>query len=310
MFEKKYNQFLQRFEEMPYLKYLHAKDFPGLIAQSYSFNSGVNRINGYFYSYPGFKENILVIFCHGIGGGHSSYMREIEMIAKHGYKVLAYDCTGCVLSEGSSINAFGQSLVDLSNAIVSIKMNFHYEKIYVIGHSWGAYATSNINNFQHVDKVVAVSPFISLKREYKDLFKFMSLFITGPIMKIEKKKNGEYASSSAIDALNKKDTNALVIASKDDNVINFKHHTRVLMKKVNNPKVKFVIYEDKMHNPLYTKEGVRYYNDTFNKFNQLVKEKKIQTLQEKKDYFKDVDFFFTTNQDEKVWQEIFQFLDK
>ena len=295
---------------MPYLKYLHAEDFPGLHAEKYSFMSGVNRLNGFIYYYDGCKEDTIVIFCHGIGGGHSSYTREINMLANHGYKVLAYDCTGCCLSEGKNIGAFGQSLVDLSNAIVSLKMNYQFKKIYVVGHSWGGYAASNINNFQHVDKVVAISPFISLKREYKDLFRFMSFLITRPIMKLERKKNGEFADSCAIDALNKKDTKALVIASKDDNVINFKHHTAKLMKKVNNPHVKFVIYEDKMHSPLYTREGVRCYNDTFNKFNQLVKDKKLNTLEEKKEYFKNVDFYFVTNQDEEVWQKIYQFLDE
>lgn len=310
MIKEKYEQFLQRFDEAPHLKYFHIEDFPNLKREGFTFMSKENRINGFFYFYDGYIEDKLVIFCHGIGGGHSSYMKEIDMLAKHGYKVLAYDNTGCCLSEGENIGAFGQSLVDLSLAIQVLKKDYHFKHIYVVGHSWGGYAASNINNFRHVDKVVAISPFISLKREYRDLFKILSPFIIKKVMKLEYQINGDYAFSNAIDALNKKDTKALIITSKDDNVINFKHHTGLMMKKVHNPNVEFLIYEDKMHNPMWTKEGVRYYNEEFGTFNKLVKEGKLKTLEEKKAYFADVDFIFMTTQDENVWSKIYQFLDK
>ncbi|MCR5505535.1 MAG: lysophospholipase, partial [Bacilli bacterium] len=291
-------------------KYFHQEDFPNLKADPYSFYSAVNKLNGYFYYYDGYQEDVLVIFCHGIGGGHSSYLQEINNLAKHGYKVLAYDNTGCCNSEGKNIHTLGQSLVDLSYALASVRKNFNSKKIYVVGHSWGGYAVSNINNFMPVDKVVAISPFISIKREYKDIFPFPLKLIVKKIVKLEYIRNGDYAHSCAIKALNKKNVSALVIASKDDSVIKFKHHTGKLMKKVKNSKVQFVIYDNKNHQPHYEKESVDYYNEKFGEFNQLVKDKKITTLEEKKAFFEKVDFLFMTKQDDNVWQEIYNFLDK
>ena len=90
LFEKKiigfYKQKLfSRCDDMGLARYFTHKDFPGLQAEPFSFkdDAGGNTLRGNFYSYPNYREDRIVVFDHGMGGGHLSYMREIEMLAKH-----------------------------------------------------------------------------------------------------------------------------------------------------------------------------------------------------------------------------------
>ena len=310
---KTYDKSIVRYDELPYLTYFTAKNFPGLEYESYSFMSEENRLDGFFYHYDNYKKDIIVIFCHGIGGGHLSYMQEINMLAKGGYLVLAYDNTGCCASQGQNIKALTHSLTDLDYAIRSLKEKEEYKdkKIYVVGHSWGGYAASNIYNYQQVDKVVAISPFISAKQEFKAIVNNPLLFfIPNRLLKIEKEYNPNYALSSAVDALNKPYAKGLVIHATNDNVVLYKYNTGLLKQKCTNPNIEFYIVDDKYHHPQYMKDGVIYFNQTFETFDKLTKEKKIQTLEQQKEYFKDIDWMKMVRPDEEVWKVIYGFLAK
>lgn len=312
LIKKGFAKSIARYDELPYVRYFHHTDFKGLKAKPYSFISHKNALKGNFYFYDGYKQDKIVIFCHGIGGGHSSYFSEINTLAKHGYMVLAYDNTGCVASEGKDIEGLGSSLRDLDNAIISLKKNEEYKdkKIYVMGHSWGGYAASNIFNFQQIDKVVAVSPFICLKQIYNDFFHGFSKLFIPRILQLEGKAVGrKYAKSTAVNALNNVFGKALVIHSTDDRLVKYKTTTAVLQKKIISPNVKFIVVDNKDHHPLYTKEGADYYNEVFDSFNKLVAEKKLETIEAKKEYFSKVDFKMMVTQDAEIWNQIFDFLD-
>ena len=138
---------IHRYDGEPYIKYFTAEDFPGLQAEPVEFDSDGNLLKGFFYSYPGFREDTLLIFCHGIGGGHRSYLTEIDLLAKAGYRVFAYDNTGCFASEGKDIRSMSRSLADLCNAIEFLKCEGifqSYENVCVLGHSWGGFAAGCI----------------------------------------------------------------------------------------------------------------------------------------------------------------------
>ena len=309
--KKGFQKSINRFDELPYLSYFRHTDFKGLHAEAYSFKSGNNTLRGNFYFYDGFNQDVIVIFCHGIGGGHSAYMREIETLCSAGYKVLGYDNTGCVASDGKDIEGLATSLRDLDNAIISLKAEAKYKekKIYVMGHSWGGFAASNIYNFQQVDKIVAVSPFISVKQIYKDFFSGWKRLMVNRIVKLEGKAVGKkYAYSSAADALNKDYAKGLVIHSEDDPTVLYKNTTAVLQKEVKNPRIEYLVVKDKDHHPLFTKDAVNYYIETLGTFNKLVREHKLETLEEKKTYFAPVDFHKIVEQDKEVWNKIFTFL--
>ena len=70
--------------------YFSSDDFPGLNKKAYSFKSSMgHNLQGYFYSYEKTVEGRIVVFDHGMGGGHRSYMREIEKLCRHGFLVFS-----------------------------------------------------------------------------------------------------------------------------------------------------------------------------------------------------------------------------
>ena len=79
---------------------------------------------------------------------------------------------------------------------------------------------------------------------------------------------------------------------------------------MNNHSFEFVITDGKKHNPNYTAEAVNYMNDVFSEYNSLVKQKKLKTFEEKKNYFNDVLLSKITEQDNEIWNKIFAFLKK
>ena len=65
--------------------YFSSEDFPGLISEPYTFKSSAGHdLVGYFYSYESPAEGRIVVFDHGFGGGHRAYMKEIELLCRHG----------------------------------------------------------------------------------------------------------------------------------------------------------------------------------------------------------------------------------
>lgn len=307
---KRFIASMVRQEEQPYFVYFRLENCPGLQAEPYSFKSDKNILNGFFYHYDKYDASTIVIFSHGIGGGHSSYLKEINELAKMGYLVLAYDNTGCVSSEGASICGLSQSVKDLDFAIKSLKEkeNFKDKKIFVVGHSWGGFAASNINNFEHVDKVVAISPFISLSAEYHSLFKGLLGIFVPSIIKEELKAVGEWAKSSALNALNKSNVSALIVHSMDDKTVSYKKNTGVLQRKIKNPMVQFYIVDGYGHHPQYTKEASDYFNEVFLGFDKGVMDKSLESLESKYAYFKDKDFNAMTIQNPTTWSVIEKYL--
>ena len=85
--------------------YFSPEDFRGLKKAPFNFKSSMgHNLCGYLYEYSEPNESRLIVFDHGMGGGHRAYMKEIEVLARHGYRVLAYDHTGCMESGGESTN--------------------------------------------------------------------------------------------------------------------------------------------------------------------------------------------------------------
>ena len=102
--------------------YFSAENFAGLHKEAYAFQSSMGHtLQGYLYSYDDFIEGRLIVFDHGFGGGHKAYMKEIEKLCAHGYRVFAYDHTGCMESGGTGTGGFSQSLRDSNEVISALK---------------------------------------------------------------------------------------------------------------------------------------------------------------------------------------------
>jgi pimeloyl-ACP methyl ester carboxylesterase len=251
----------------------------------------------------------LVIFCHGLGAGHTSYMTEIEYLCKNNFLVLSYDNLGCMESDGNNISSYGESLIDLNNCIEEVLKidSLKNLDIYVIGHSWGGYAAGNIANLKDcVKKVVVISSFTSLKSLFKQNLKGCLKLFLPYIMHLEHKKNPYYKLSS-IDAYNNKDIRALLIHSKDDLSVSFNNIIEI-KKKAKKNNIGYIIVDNKNHNPNYDLEAVKYLNTTFSKFRDKIKDGSIKSEIDQKEFFETCDFKKMTKQDPQIMDQIVDFL--
>jgi len=247
-----------------------------------------------------------------MGGGHLSYFKEIEMIAKKGFLVLAYDHSGCMTSEGINTGGFGQSLCDLNDCINSIKNNDQYKNmdISVIGHSWGAFSTMNIVKFhKDIKSIVAMSGFISIKQILSSMFNWILKCAYKDVLKLEENSNPQLIDINAIDSLNEYEGNALIIHSKDDKTVKCKYHFNVLKDNINKENVRFLLLKGKCHNPNYTEDAVKYKDKFFKIYTKYMKKKMLQTEEEKKKFIERFDWDKMTKQDELVWKQIFKVLE-
>ena len=302
-----------RAEEMPYIFLFSHNDFDGLHQSSFDVESSLGHtLKGYFYYYDSPKENRLIVFDHGMFGGHRSYMKEIEMLCRGGYLVYAYDHTGCMASGGKDTNGFGQSLRDLNEVISELKKLDRLQgyEINVVGHSWGAFSTLNIARFHpDIKKIVPISGFISPKDIIYQYFNgFLRIFAKG-IYKMEVKNNPVYMECSAIDTLKNSDVKALIFHSPNDHMVNYKKHFLKLQKALDGKEgIEFITVEGGMHNPNYTLRALEEKGKFQGEMQRLLKEGKLTTAKEHKAFKEKMNWDQITEQNMEIWDKIYKFL--
>ncbi len=307
---------VHRYDDDGYIHYFNHKDFEGLTAKPFTVISDGNRLNGSFYSYENLDNTDLVVFCHGIGGGHLSYMTEINKLCENGFTVLAFDYTGCHFSEGKDIMAFSHSINDLNCVIEELKKEHAFESfrnVYVMGHSWGGYTAGNICQYQSIiKKSVVISGFVSvpiiIKNSLDSFPGFLRGYIYSQIIGFEKRYNPVYYLSSSLDSYRIPDSKFLIIHSEDDPVVQFEPNVKYVQDNYSGPNVQYLIVNGKKHNPHYTQDASDYMNEVFSDFNSQVANKKLKTVEEKRAYLSNADWKRMTKQDDAVWSVIFDFL--
>ena len=288
--------------------YFSDKDFSGLNKTSYQFKSSQGHmLQGYIYDYDNPIPNKVIVFDHGFGGGHQSYMKEIEKLCRAGFKVFAYDHTGCMESGGETPNGMAQSLCDLNDCIENIKTtNFKDYEIYVIGHRWGGFSTLNISGIHpEIKKVVVISGFVSVERIVNDFFDGPLKGYRKAIMKLETESNPYFVRFNGIDSLKKSPADVLLIYSTNDTLVKEKTQYQVLYNELKDrPNTKFMLLNNKGHNPNYTEAAVKYLNEYTVLKNKLLKKNKLNKEQARIDFVNSFDWNRMTEQDEQVWKEI------
>ena len=308
-------QVFMRADDTGLVYYFSSDDFPGLHRKPYTFQATAgHRLQGNFYYYHDPIPGRLVVFDHGMGGGHRSYMREIETLAKHGYLVFAYDHTGCMESEGEGCNGFAQSLSDLDACLKALKADEKYKdlEISVVGHSWGGFSTMNISALHpEVKHQVAMSGFVSVEQIVKQSFAAgMMKFFFKDIMKLEQNANPDYVQYNALDSLSKTNAQVLLIHSADDRAVRCDMHFDLLKSKLEGKdNIRFLKVEGRGHNPNYTEDAVRYKDSFFQQMQLLRHQKKLSKPEEKQAFIAEHDWHRMTAQDESVWAQIFDLLD-
>lgn len=314
--EKMYRKMMfVRYDENDVTFYFSASDFEGLQQTPYSFKTKQgNTLQGYFYHYGSPEQGRIVVFDHGMGGGHRAYMKEIELLARHGFLVFSYDHTGCMESEGASVNGFSQSICDLDCCLSALKSDEKYSgmRLSVIGHSWGALACQNIAAFHpDVAHIVAMSGPVSVRHMLDQFFGGILGLYRKHIYELEKSTNPEYAVCDASQSLKNTDAEVLIIYSADDKTVSKERHFDVLKNALSEKKnVHFLLLDGKNHNPNYTADAVKYLGEYIASRTEKTKKGELADKDSAKRFVDSFDWDRMTEQDESVWDEIFKTLDK
>ena len=295
----------------PLLSYFSADDFPGLQHTPFDFlgNNG-QKLQGYFYYYQNPRKDRLIIFDHGMGNGHVAYMKEIELIARRGYTVFTYDHTGCRESGGENIVGFAQSLCDLDYAVNAVRTVEGYKDalISVIGHSWGGFASLNIPALHpEIDSCVSLSGFICVEQIIAQFFSGILRFYRPSVLRLERDSNPMYSLIDARRSLEDTKTRILYIASDDDPTVKKKYHYDSL---VGHEKIELILLHGKKHNPNYSDAAVAELTRMSNAMTEGLKKKNFNTPEDAEKFRTSWDWHKITEQDENVWNTIFEFLER
>lgn len=319
IFEK---QVLGAFKGMAYSRcddtgmayYFSSDDFEGLQKESYPFTASAGHtLQGYIYSYDTPAHNRLVVFDHGFFGGHRSYMKEIEMLCRHGYTVFAYDHTGCMESGGENPNGMSQSLCDLNDCISTLKKDDHFKNvdISVVGHSWGGFSTLNICALHpDISHIVAISGFVSVELLVNSFFSGLLSPYRKAVMELERKSNPDFVKYNGVESLSKTDAKVLLIYSENDGMCKKTPHYDTLKAGLSDKEnISFLLVPNKGHNPNYTEDAVKYLGEYTALRGKLLKKKQLETPEQRAEFVRSLDWNRMTAQDEKVWAEIYRCLD-
>lgn len=292
--------------------YFSPEDFSGLKNEPYPFKASAGHtLQGYVYYYDGYDTTRLIVFDHGFGGGHRAYMKEIEMLCRHGYRVFAYDHTGCMESGGETPNGLSQSLCDLNDCITTIKADERFKglDISVMGHSWGAFSTLNITALHpEISHIVAMCGFVCVEDMISTFFPSIMKGYRKAILKIEKEANPVFFEYNAITSLSSSSVKALLIYSDDDQMCRRTHYDKLNASLLGKDNIKLMLVTGKGHNPNYTEEAVKYLGE-FGKARAKLARNKKATAADKAKFVASYDWDKMTVQDEKVWKDIFDHLD-
>jgi len=298
------SKLLCRYDKDGFTPYLSAADFPGLTVDGGTFVNTVGADVAFFrYRYEDYDPGKLVVFCHGLGAGHTAYLSEIEYLCRNGLQVLTLDYTGCDKSGGDGMLSVNRPTRDVLELIDHLKPA---EELSVVGHSLGGYTALNVIRMSdRIKKAVILSGFLESKRMLGHFIK--SRLINYFVERAERKRDPEIARADNAAYLKKTTDRLLFIASRDDPTVPFGIGAG-LAQTLGNDNLSFLIVDGKKHNPNYTSEALAFMLNSFGEFNRLTAEGKLTTLEEKRAFFADKPAAKMTVQDDAVMGEVVKFI--
>jgi pimeloyl-ACP methyl ester carboxylesterase len=255
---------VHRWDGSPALPYYSASDF-NLIESQFCFYSGKWKLYGSRYLMKGCNPKAVIIFFHGIGAGRNAYLKFIAKLAKEGYLVYAFDNTGSMTSEGTSVIGFGQVVRDQKHFFDFLDRDPQAKNLprYVVGHSWGGYAAlMALNPLYKVDKCVSLSGFDRVSSTFMALTKHEKNRIIRTIFKIYcYNKLGANGDRSALKLLKTTKIPVLYIQGSEDKVVPVHVSGDVFKKELKDHKnVHFIDVIGQGHQPFLTPEAEKYLN--------------------------------------------------
>lgn len=308
--------FGKRCEGNPYLQYFTAADFPNLTAEPVEFtgNRG-QKLRGNLYFEAG-RQNFkaLLVFAHGMGGGHLSYTTELDFFAKRGYLVLAYDNTGTMASEGKSLIGMPQAVSDLRSALEFAQQDVRTKDLSVVlaGHSWGGYTVCRALYFHpQVKSVVAFSAPDDVPKLLCAQAKAMmgkNLDFLEPFLRLyERLRFGKSASMRTAEIAVQTDVPVLLLHGKKDTVVTPKDAAAAQDILKGHKNIRVQIYPQKQHNVYATVAAEQYIADAFAKLGVLARDK--AQANKAKVYAETLDFRKMCEEDSDVMETVCTFLD-
>ena len=298
--------FVGRYDKEVGVPYYSHTDFQNFKQEVGEFtNSKGVKIHYFYYFYPKYREDKIILFCHGLGPGHAAYIAEIEALARRGYKVLTLDYTGCDESGGKYLGSLNTPTRDVLELLDYLNLN---TSVALMGHSMGGYTALNVINLRKdITVAVILSGFLSVSSIITSAIK--SRFIASGILRYERKVEPTYFDLHNIEYLKATDDKLFFIQSEDDAMIPYTISLKVV-EEINNHNIKTLKVQNRKHNPNYTDAATKYMNAVFGKYYNLLKQKKLRTDEEKIAYFKDVSLAKLVEQDEEMFDQIAEFIDQ
>ena len=297
-------QLLCRYDKDGYTPYLSASDFPGLISDEGTFVNTAGVAVAFFrYRYEGFDPAKLVVFCHGLGAGHTAYLSEIEYLCRNGLQVLTLDYTGCDRSGGDGMLSVNRPTRDVLELLDYLKPK---EEVIVVGHSLGGYTALNVIRMNDaIKRAVILSGFLFSRQMLGHFIK--SRLINYFVERAERKIDPEIARADNAAYLKTTSDRLLFVASRDDPMVPFSIGAG-LAQTLGNDKLEFLIEENKKHNPTYTAEALAFMQASFGEFAKQVGDGTLKTLEDKQAFFADKPAAKMTEQDPRVMDAIVKFI--
>ncbi len=301
--------------------YLRYADISGEYPYSaVRFMSGENELAGYVFGQQNTKG--LVVMSHGMGGGAENYCAEIMAFVDSGFRVLAFDNTGCHNSEGESCVGPNQSALDLDAALCYVESAPEFAGLPVLlyGHSWGGYAVSAVLPRGH-DIAAAVSvagfnrPMQMVIEWIKDSMGLLSYIEYPYIYLYQLALFGAGANAGAVDAINRADTPVLVIQGDADTVIPPDSAAIYASRdSITNPNVQYIVRSEPGQNGhsnlVQSKEALRYGDELDEELDRLREEYGGEIPEAELDrFYSSVDRFLVSEVDAELFDQIVAFCD-
>lgn len=313
-----YVSFGKRCEGSPSLKYFTADDFDGLETESVEFMSNKGQLlRGYIYTRNEISEpRGLVVFAHGMGGGHLSYTTEINTFAAAGFKVLAYDNTGTMASQGKKLGSFYQSARDLHYALKFVQADEKLSKYKIVlaGHSWGGYAVCQTVAKENVSGAVVLSAPNTTAKVIGDGAKAMAGFSLSwlrPFLFLASIAFGGFAArNSCAKMLMKTKGVPILLLHGDEDKSAVLENSPVYYDKVRDKEnITAIVYKGKAHNVYQTRQSEAYLNKRFAAINAAKKKYgKAGIPEEEKEKLYAIDYELITQEDPEVMKTITDFM--
>ena len=272
--------FKNRFKLDP-LQGVYTKEILGLDARPIEIPMKNIIMRGFIYSKGKSNPNKIIVYCHGMWSSHNSYLQNIGYLAMKGYDVIGFDYEGVESSDGKNIRGFGNSLRCTDYAIRFIKNNPELKDrdIYVVGHSWGGFAASNIAGIhKDIKGVFPMSPVIGVSHLMKGLLPKWMGFIAYVFEFVDSFKCGKYSYMNAIKSLDDYEGKVLFVHSTDDHLVDINYSTNYIKEKTKNKNIQYLVLENRQHQPHYTLEAC----EKLSAYNEKIKDMSKEELDELK----------------------------